>query len=430
MPGSLLVRAHCLITEALALLESVACPAAGDDELIGVLTLAEGTGRHLDRVSVTAIAELERRGTFAERGYRRSSTALGDLLGWDPCAAKRRLLVVEHVRPRSTVDGTPLAPRIPATAAAFDAGAAGLRHVEVVARLLDSEPASRLSPEVWAGAEAQLAAWIAECTPYELQRRGAQLIDTLDADGAGPDDDRPRPTVNELRLSRHAGGAGGTISGRYGDAAMFDAIATLIDATAAPRTADDERAAPQRRAEALADACGYVLDHGSSAHVPAGGGRRPHLNVMVRLEDLQHRARAAVLDFGGVLSPESLRMLCCDAGVIPVVMNGAGQPLDVGRRTRVVPDGIRRAVAARDRGCARCGRPPSWTEIHHVVEWQNGGPTSVDNCVMLCRSCHRLIHHAGWDVRLVDGVPEFRPPPWIDAERRVRRRPPPLSAAA
>jgi len=143
----------------------------------------------------------------------------------------------------------------------------------------------------------------------------------------------------------------------------------------------------------------------------------------VRLDDLERRARAACLDLGGTLSPQSLRMLCCDAAVVPIVMNGAGQPLDVGRSTRVVPDGIRRAITARDGGCARCGKPPSWCEIHHVREWENGGATAVDNCVMLCRACHRLIHHAGWDVRISNGIPEFRPPPWIDPEQRPRQRP-------
>lgn len=419
---SCLTQAHRLLAEALAVLDEVADPGAGDDELIGVLTLGEGVTRHLGRAVVGALTELEHRGTFAARGYRRSTTALADLLGWDHHEARRHLLAADQVGPRHALDGTPLPPRLPATAAVFATGAAGLRHVEIIARLLAGEPAARLDPEVWAGAEAQLAAWSPDCTPTELQRRGVHLIDTLDAEGAEPDD-RPRPTVNELHLHRNTGGCGGTITGRYGDAAMFDAVATLIDATAAPRTLDDDRPAAQRRAEALADACGYVLDHGSSDQLPAGGGRRPHLNVHIRLEDLQNLAHAAVLDFGGTLSPESLRILCCDAAVIPIVLSGAGQPLDVGRRTRTIPDGIRRAVAARDRGCARCGRPPSWTEIHHIVEWQHGGPTSVDNGVMLCRSCHRLIHHAGWDVRLVDGTPEFYPPPWIDPERRARRRP-------
>jgi hypothetical protein len=137
-----------------------------------------------------------------------------------------------------------------------------------------------------------------------------------------------------------------------------------------------------------------------------------------------------MLDFGGTLTPEALRMLCCDANVIPIVMDGKGQPLDVGRMTRVIPEGIRRAVAARDHGCARCGRPASWCEIHHMRPWSEQGPTSVDNCVQLCRACHRLIHHAGWDVALVEGRPEFYPPPWVDPQRRARRRPPIMRPAA
>lgn len=424
MPDSPLALAHRLLTEAVDALAAAAGPGSGDAELISVLTLSEGAARRLDRVAVGALADLERRGAFAERGYRSTPTALGDLLGWERADARRRLTAAEQIRPRIGLDGAALPPRLSATAEMFDAGAASLRHIEVVARVLSSDAAERLAPDVWAGAEAQLAAWVPDCTPGELQVRGTRLVDALDADGPEPDD-RPRPAVNELRLHRNPDGTGGTLAGRYDDAAMFDAIATLIDAGAKPLTADDDRTPATRQAEALADACGFVLDHGSAAQAPATGGRRPHLNVIVALDDLERRARAAVLDLGGTLSPESLRMLCCDAAVIPVVMNGAGQPLDIGRRTRVIPEGVRRAVAARDRGCARCGRPPSWTEIHHILAWEHGGPTRVDNCVMLCRACHRLVHHAGWDVRLVDGVPEFYPPPWIDPQRRARRRPPP-----
>ena len=101
-------------------------------------------------------------------------------------------------------------------------------------------------------------------------------------------------------------------------------------------------------------------------------------------------------------------MLCCDAAVVPIVMGGPGQPLDVGRSTRVIPDGIRRAVTTRDGGCARCGKPPSWCDIHHIREWEKGGETAVGNCVMVCRSCHRLIHHAGWEARLRRRHPRVR----------------------
>ncbi len=178
--------------------------------------------------------------------------------------------------------------------------------------------------------------------------------------------------------------------------------------------AHDQRTPPQRQAEALADACAYILDHDDN--LPETGGRRPQLTVIVRLEDLEQRARSAMLEFGGTLTPASLRMLACDAGVIPVVMNGAGQPLDIGRASRTIPDGLRRAVTARDRGCAHpgCDRPPSWSEIHHIREWQHGGPTDINNLVMLCKAHHRQIHHTDWEIRIRDGLPEFIPPRWIN----------------
>jgi hypothetical protein len=150
--------------------------------------------------------------------------------------------------------------------------------------------------------------------------------------------------------------------------------------------------------------------------------------VTVRLEDLERRAPGASLEFGGQLTAQTLRQLACDAAVVPVVLDGKGVPLDVGRISRTVPDGLRRAVITRDGGCAfpGCGRPPSWCEVHHVREWQHGGPTALGNLVLLCAVHHRLIHHSLREVRMADGLPEFIPPSWIDRERRPRTRPSPV----
>ncbi|MQA16943.1 MAG: DUF222 domain-containing protein [Pseudonocardiaceae bacterium] len=209
---------------------------------------------------------------------------------------------------------------------------------------------------------------------------------------------------------------------------MFDAIAAVIDAKAKPMPDDDTRHLPQRQGAAPAEVCGYVLDHGD---VPECGGKRPHLNVHIRLDDLEDRCRSAMLDFGGALSPESLRMLACDAAMIPIVLDGTGQPLDVGRVRRTIPDRLCRAVAARDRGCAHpgCDRPPSWCEIQHVRPWENGGDTALYNLVMLCQRHHRLLHHSEWLVRIRDGLPEFIPPAWIDPDLKPRRKPLPHLAA-
>jgi hypothetical protein len=137
--------------------------------------------------------------------------------------------------------------------------------------------------------------------------------------------------------------------------------------------------------------------------VPQRGGQRPHLTVLIRLEDLEDRARSAVLDFGGTLSPESLRLLACDARVIPVVMNGDGQPLDVGRSNRRP----RRAAPGRGRPRPRLRTPR----------------TTLDNLVMLCRAHHRLLHRSEWTVRIRDGLPEFIPPVWMDLTGTPRRKP-------
>ncbi|MBA2640533.1 MAG: HNH endonuclease, partial [Nocardioidaceae bacterium] len=89
----------------------------------------------------------------------------------------------------------------------------------------------------------------------------------------------------------------------------------------------------------------------------------------------------------------------------------------------------RRAVEVRDIGCAfpGCTRPADWTNVHHIVHWVDGGPTTLDNGVLLCGTHHRTIHRGDWHVQLgTHRKPEFLPPPWIDPDRTPLRntRPP------
>ncbi len=427
MSDSRVAAAHDRLIAAVEELRA-ATTGAGDTAQLSVLIACEAARRRLDHLSVGVLAAAERRDVFTSRGYRSCAAALADLLAWERFEARRYVAAAENVVGKAALHGTVLPARLPATGEVFDAGRTSLRHVEVVAKVLGTRAAERLAPEVWAAAEAELAAKTSEYTPTELQAWGTELIEKLDQDGPEPDDDRPEPEINELRLVRHRDRPGGKITGRFDDAAMFDTIATVIDATAKPTSSDETREPAQRQAEALAEVCGYALEHGPTSLVPETGGRRPQISVTVRLEDLETRARSGMLDFGGHTSPGTLRMLACDAAVIPIVLGGKGQPLDVGRATRTVPDGLRRAVTARDRGCAHpgCDRPPSWSEIHHILPWEQLGEHKIDNLVMLCTIHHRLIHHSGWIVQIRDGCPEFIPPAWIDPHRRPRRQPAPV----
>ncbi|MBP2364657.1 HNH endonuclease signature motif containing protein [Pseudonocardia parietis] len=421
MSSDRLTAAHRLLTEAVAALDDATGPAAEGDELLSVLTLCEGMTRRLDRITVSTIATLDRRGTFTERGYRNPALALADLLNFDRADARRRTRAAEQVHPRTALDGTPQPAVLPATAERFADGRIGLRHVDVIATVLGSHAARRIDPDRLALAETEIAEHACVYNPGELHTWATRLIEALDEDGPAPDD-TPPPQINTLKVVANRNGSGGRIQGRYDDAAQFDAIATAVDALSAPRDNLDERRPEERQAEALSELCAQALDHGD---LPETGGRRPVISVLVTLDDLQRRARAAVLDFGGQVTPETLRMLACDAGVVPIVMNGRGQPLDVGRIKRTIPDGLRRAVTARDRGCAHpgCNRPPSWCEVHHIIPWETDGETSLQNCVMLCRVHHRLLHHSAWLVRIRDGLPEFVPPRWIDPMQRPRAQP-------
>ena len=102
----------------------------------------------------------------------------------------------------------------------------------------------------------------------------------------------------------------------------------------------------------------------------------------------------------------------CDAGAYRVVLGADREVLDVGRQTNRWTAGIRRAITIRDRGCVfpGCDRPPSWTDIHHCTPWSEGGTTSVDNGVLLCRRHHTFIHRERWRITIENGRPIIRRP--------------------
>jgi hypothetical protein len=83
--------------------------------------------------------------------------------------------------------------------------------------------------------------------------------------------------------------------------------------------------------------------------------------------------------------------IMCDADVAGVITRGGPEILDMGCAVRVATPAQRRALALRDRGCVVCRRPPR-CDAHHKTGWVNGGATSLDHLVLVCRCHHPLIH--------------------------------------
>ncbi|MGE5831117.1 MAG: HNH endonuclease signature motif containing protein, partial [Micromonosporaceae bacterium] len=99
---------------------------------------------------------------------------------------------------------------------------------------------------------------------------------------------------------------------------------------------------------------------------------------------------------------ETARRLACDAGIIPAILGSHGEPLDIGRLTRTVPTGLRRALILRDGGCRfpGCDRPAGWCDAHHLIAWADGGPTSLTNLALLCARHHTMVHEGRWRILL------------------------------
>ncbi len=214
---------------------------------------------------------------------------------------------------------------------------------------------------------------------------------------------------------------------------VLTALRAVLDAEARTEHAADGRAPAQRRADALGEVCRGWLDR---ADRPEVAGERPHLTVTVPLEALAGRTSVVrrsddghglepSLDHVGPIDAATVCRLACDASVTRVVLGPRSEPLDVGRRTAVVPPAIRRAVVVRDRRCRfpGCDRPPPWCDAHHVTHWVDGGATSVDNLVLLCRRHHRLTHER-FPLEMTDGRPVFRRPDGSVLDDGLDRAPP------
>ena len=276
------------------------------------------------------------------------------MLRWDHDIARQHLKVAQHVGPRTALDGAPLEPVLPVTAAAFAAAATTMRHVEVIATLMNSKPASRISLADRVSIEASLGDAARTFAPRDVRIMGEQLLAAADQDGPEPDD---RPGRDEVHFGTRADGSG-WIRGQFEDAEAFATIVTGLDARTRPSPENRGTTAGERNAAALVEICRFALGHDNIGEV---NGERPHLVVTIGLEELENRARGAMLHTGGGLTPAQLRRLACNADIIPVVLGERGEPLDIGRAHRKIPIGIRRLVAARDKGCAHpgCDRPPS-----------------------------------------------------------------------
>ncbi len=148
------------------------------------------------------------------------------------------------------------------------------------------------------------------------------------------------------------------------------------------------------------------------------GKGAPAVRVTVTERELRARTGHGRLQGGQLaVSIETVERISCTQGVVPVLFDQDGQPLDVGREQRLFTPRQRTALTERDGGCmwTRCERPPSWTEAHHINHWKrDGGRTDVADGILLCKHHDLLLHDHHWEIeRRGPGLSDYWlvPPP-------------------
>ncbi|MCE1174037.1 MAG: HNH endonuclease [Propionibacteriales bacterium] len=326
----------------------------------------------------------------------------------------------------------------PEVAEAAVAGRVGAGQVRSIGRVLDSLSA-RLDEGQQVAAEHVLVELAAHLDADQLAKAAPQVL----AQVAPATSDE----LLETKLQREAEAAHRARSLRFfreGGSLRFEGslprvegerFVTLLNAHAEQlrRTAIEARdplaghtSPEQRRADALV----ALLTSVEKSKPVAGLGAA---RVVVTLDHQRLRddaAHAGLLTDDQPISAGELRRLCCDAEIVPVVLGGPSEVLDVGRAKRLVSDGIRIALTVRDGGCAfpGCDVRPELCEAHHIVPWWADGSTALGNLVLLCHHHHSLVEPTKyglrdqWQVEIAsDGLPQFIPPARFDAARRPRR---------
>ncbi|MDA3650089.1 HNH endonuclease [Saccharopolyspora indica] len=400
-----------------------------DEELTARIGQLEREIRQTRMQQLRLIAEADRRRLHATQGARSTQAWLKCLLNIDGPEATARVRIATATAD-SAVDNTGAAGtdvHLPATARALTDGVIALPHAQVISRCLARLPehARYRADEV----ERLLVEHACRQCPSELAKLADRVRYMLDRDGPVADE-RAQFESRELHYATARDGML-VIKARL-DRETGAKFVTALQPLAAPRPetdgTKDPRTAGQRNADGLSTLLDLVLD---TDGMPRTGGQKPHLTVTIDYTDLKNQVHTAKDAAGGAgqleatgqhLSPDTIRRIACDCDVLPIVLGGDGLPLDVGTTQRTAPTHIRAALLARDGACAfpDCDHPPGTPQAHHVVHWADGGPTSVDNMIMLCPQHHRTTHNQHWRIEFHNGRPVFIPPATADPTRTPR----------
>lgn len=368
------------------------------DKREALLVLAEAAAR-LEELRLRVLANAA--DVAQDEGYRDAGQWLAHRTRDDRSGARRELRLAKSLDRRWT-----------RVAEALADGLINARQAAVITRGLEGLPGST-PHDLLVRAEEHLVSEAGSFGPRELRLLARRVLDVLAPEIA--DEHERRLLEGEEREARKRTSL---VSHRNGDGTTTirirvpDAVATRLDTyltaytsprrnhlteparpSAAPSTPGSNPDAPPYDVQ-LGQAFCSLLEHLDPKRLPLHGGDATTVVVTVSLDSLQQGLGTAMLGDGTTLTPGTTRRLACNAAIVPAVLDGESEILELGRTKRLFTPAQRRALRIRDKRCRAkgCDIPAEWTEAHHLEPWQAGGRTDLANGVLLCPFHHHLIH--------------------------------------
>jgi hypothetical protein len=435
-----------LLQQAEAVLRRVALvdrSALGDDELVSHLKLEESVGRFIDASRVLTAGEVADRsryelgadGLSMRLSERKPVNFIEQTTLISQAEASRRVRIGLAVRPRQSMLGEVLAPERPIVSEAIVNGLIGIdTAATILTSLKQAARGSEATPERMDDAELALVQMGTRGSADLVADFGRLWRDALDPDGVEPryEDilERQMVTIGRERngIKNYNVKAGPTLSAAL-DAVFMDSMDPKVgprflsehDLARAERVIEvrdgqeieiivDPRPIERKRADILAG----VLTAGLKAtrEGPIDLRTIGEVTAIISLKDLQSGSGFGILEGTDEVIPASvIQELVCENGFYPMVVGSQGEPLYHGTRKRYFTRAQQRAMIARDGdrcivpGC-KCRAAAS--QRHHVIFSARGGPTDIDNGVLLCPAHHHALHQGAFEIRMVDGMPHIR----------------------
>ena len=414
-----------------------------DGQLLAETETWEAIGRLVDARRIANAAEVEHRSrdglgeaSLAFRhGQKDGASLVAQVARVSYRESRRRVGLGTALAPRWSLNGDQLPGRYASVSEAVRAGDIGLDSARIIVQTIQSTR-KRANPEMLPVAEAALTETACTTEPELLRVHATAWQARLDPDGA-------EPSEHEQRKQRSF--AFGRI--RQDGSSGFSGIATaeeraLVTASLlahrkqipmiklAPGGEDSEGLESQwvesegeRRTRTQVDHDTFfaIFAAGQRADMAGAAGttKTPHeVIIQVSAHDAAARRGSGWLEgIGARVSIPTIERIACTAGIRLAVLDKSGEPLYLGPKVRLFSPAQKKALTVRYGGCAwpGCTAPAAWTDAHHIRWWtRDGGPTDIDNGILLCSHHHHLIHatDSSWQIVLHDREPHLVPNTW------------------